>query len=117
MFFLINEDSIIEVSKLKINIINMILRFCKKELINSITILEQFDTSLSVGKYLVQTDKEGMEYSVYLITDTGYLREYKQAVALSKIKIVNFIPVEIGLTDEEKNQPTNTVDLRMQFSQ
>jgi hypothetical protein len=117
MFFLTSENNIIEVCKLKANIINMILRFCKKEFIKSITIFEQFTTALPLGKYLVQTDTDGLEYSVYEINDAGYVREYKQIVELSKIKIFDFIPVEVGLTDEEKNQPTNTVDLRMQFSQ
>jgi hypothetical protein len=117
MFFLISDMdmNIIEVCKLKANIINMILRFCKKYFINSITIKEQFTTALPVGKYLVQTDTDGMEFSVYVIGDIGYLREYKEAIELYKIKIVEFIPVEVGLTDEERQTATGVIDLRMTF--
>ena len=113
MIFLISDNKILSCCKLKNSCINMLLKYCTKNEIKSITVLEQFNVLLPVGKYLVQTDTEGMAFNYCEIVQTGYIRDYREILQYDNLVLQEFIPVEQQFTDVETKELTSNLSLQL----
>tara|TARA_R110000851_G_scaffold4974_1_gene20803 strand:- start:379 stop:666 length:288 start_codon:yes stop_codon:yes gene_type:complete len=91
----------------------MLLKYCTKNEIKSITVLEQFNVMLPVGKYLVQTDTEGMAFNYCEIVQTGYIRDYREILQYDNLVLQDFIPVEQQFTDVEAKELTSNLSLQL----
>jgi hypothetical protein len=91
----------------------MLLKYCTKNEIKSITVLEQFNVMLPVGKYLVQTDTEGMAFNYCEIVQTGYIRDYREILQYDNLVLQEFIPVEQQFTDVETKELTSNLSLQL----
>jgi hypothetical protein len=113
MLFLISKNNILSCCKLKPNCVSMLLNFCQQNEIKSITVANQFNVMLPVGKYLVQTDTEGMVFLYTEIIQTGIVRDYREIVEHFEIVIQDFIPVEKQFTDVESKNLTSNLTLQL----
>ena len=114
MFFLLTEKKhIIDSTKIKKNILVMLLKYAKDNGITHITTEGEFNLLLAEGKYLVQTDKEGFEFNFYEIIQTGYIRDYREVIVHDKLLIQDVAPVDTVASEEQRAELLKFMDLKL----
>lgn len=103
MFYLIENNDILNVCDRKTDLVILVLKYAKANEVTSIILTENLDHTTNCGKYLVQMDTEGFHFAVFDVVNTGYVRDYKEFNKLSDIYIREFKPAD-NITDVQRGE-------------